>query len=288
MVKLALGTAQFGLPYGINNRAGQVSVAEGRAILEHARVRGVDTLDTAIAYGTSEARLGEMGVRPWRIVTKMPSVAAADTDIGTKVDTLVRGSLERLGVTQLAGLLLHRSSDLLGPDGAALFRALVHLREQGVVQKIGVSIYDPAELDALCSTYQFDLVQAPFNLLDRRLVASGWLDRLADSGTEVHVRSVFLQGLLLMEPSKRPVYFAPWARLWSALESWLDREGLPALHACLMDVWSFPTVSRVIVGVDSLDQLKSILQAIDTGVPRRCDQFQADEPALVEPSRWPA
>ena len=103
------------------------------------------------------------------------------------------GSLKRLGVSKLYGLLLHNSQQLLSSQGEALYQALVAIQGQGRVEKIGVSVYGPDELDAIWPSYKFDLVQAPFNILDRRLVISGWLARLGRSGTEIHVRSVFLQ-----------------------------------------------------------------------------------------------
>lgn len=70
--RLALGTAQFGMRYGVANRVGQVPAGEARRILERARTAGMDTLDTAAAYGASETLLGSVGVADWIVVTKLP------------------------------------------------------------------------------------------------------------------------------------------------------------------------------------------------------------------------
>lgn len=152
-MKLALGTAQLGLNYGIANRQGQVSVDEAEeAILRHAQSSGMDTLDTAMAYGDSEQRLGVIGVAGWHVVSKLPAIPDACPDVFRWVATSVQESLQRLQVTSLYGLLLHRPEQLLARDGERLYLALQQLKDDGVVGKIGVSIYDPSELDALCTT----------------------------------------------------------------------------------------------------------------------------------------
>src|SRR5581483_2256099 len=109
--------------------------------------------------------------------------------------------LLRLDVKTLYGLLLHRPQQLLGAEGPTLYQALQGLKKGGQVQKIGVSVYAPSELELLNLRYRFDLVQAPFNLVDRRLHTTGWLQRLKEDGVEIHTRSAFLQGLLLMSPA---------------------------------------------------------------------------------------
>lgn len=285
-MKLALGTAQFGSAYGVANRRGQVSVGEGSAILQLARSAGIDTLDTAMAYGDSEQRLGDIGVGSWKVVSKLSALPEQCRDIPAWVTASVRGSLSRLRIPHLYGLLLHRPGELLESAGTSVYQALVRLKDEGLVKKIGVSIYDPAELSALCSVYAFDLVQAPFNLLDRRLLDTGWLPRLAAQHTEVHIRSVFLQGLLLMSGDRRPPMFERWAPLWRAWASWLDQAGLTPVQACLRDALSFPDIGKVVIGVDSLSHLKEILQAANGPAPRIPESVSTHDPDLLNPSRW--
>lgn len=285
-MKLAVGTAQFGLAYGVANQDGQVGMREMEAILRRAAAAGVDTLDTALAYGDSEQRLGNAGVRTWKVVSKLPGRPVGSGNLADWVSTCVRGSLSRLQIPRLYGLLLHRPEQLLEPEGASIYRALVGLKGEGLVQKIGVSIYDPAELSALCSAYEFDLVQAPFNLLDRRLIHSGWLSRLAASGVEVHARSVFLQGLLVMPGSRRPKKFDRWAPLLERYTRWLDETGLTPLQACLRDALSVSDISRVLVGVDSLAQLEANLEAADGAPPPIPEWLATSDTDLLNPFRW--
>ena len=217
--KLALGTVQFGQNYGVSGGK-QVSRAEVGRILSYAKLHGINTLDTAIEYGDSEQALGETRVENFKVVTKLPAIPSECESIRQWVKDSVKESLDRLRIPQLHGLLLHRSGDLLGSLGPRLYEALSACKEQGLVRKIGISVYDPNELGTILDRYQMDLLQAPFNVLDHRLETSGWMQRLHDSGVELHVRSVFLQGLLLMAPNLRPRKFKRWNKIWDVVDHW--------------------------------------------------------------------
>ena len=285
-MKLALGTVQFGQSYGVANKAGQVPGAEAKAILEYAASNGIGMLDTAIGYGDSEQRLGEIGISDWQVVSKIPAVPEGCGDVGDWVIKSVEGSLQRLGIRRLYAVLLHKPQQLLGADGGQIYAGMQQLKESGLVQRIGVSIYDPAELDELFRGYAFDVVQAPFNLLDRRLIDSGWMSRLATKGTELHVRSIFLQGVLLMPPGDRPAKFNRWQVHWSAYDEWVRSCELTPLQACVRYSLSFPEISRVIVGVDFAHQLQEIVNSQDGVALDPPQSFRITDVDLLEPSRW--
>ena len=284
--RLALGTVQFGLSYGIANEVGQVAPDEGVAILSHARRHGIDTLDTAVAYGDSERRLGEAGVAGWRVVSKLPPVPSGCGDVAGWARQEVAGSLARLRVPRLEALLAHRAQDLAGAHAAILYHTMTELKREGKVLKIGASVYAPGDLETIVLRFPLDLVQAPLNIIDRRIAASGWLARLHDSGVEVHTRSAFLQGLLLMPNSVRPAAFQRWQPLWTAWDRWQAQSGQTAVRACLAFVLSHPEVDRVVVGVDSLRQLEDILTTdIEASMPPPDDLVSGDLD-LIDPSRW--
>ncbi len=285
-MKLALGTVQFGLNYGIANQSGQVSLDQAREVLDLARLQGIADLDTAIAYGDAEVRLGQMGVQGFRVVTKLPPLPAGVADAGVWAKAQLAASLHRLGLGGVYGLLLHSSADLLGPQGSALVQALEGLQAEGLVQKLGISIYAPSELDAVMPLARWGLVQAPFNLVDRRLQTSGWLQRLKDLGVEVHTRSAFLQGLLLTTAEDLPPKFLPWLALWQRWQVWQRATACSALGACLAFAQSFPEVNRVVVGVDGPAHLQGILAALREPVPPYWPEISSDDDRLVNPSRW--
>lgn len=286
-MKLALGTVQFGLSYGIANTQGQVTLDEARAIVEYAGNSGLNMLDTAAGYGDSELRLGAIGVKKWQIVSKLPVLPDSCGDVPKWVRETVVQSLKRLDVNALYGLLMHRPQQLLESNGAEIYRSLRKLQEDGLVRKIGVSIYAPSELDTICCRFPVDLVQAPFNVLDRRLIETGWLSRMQELGTELHVRSVFMQGLLLMAPEERPPKFDRWNRLWGDWYLWLKEVELTPLEACLRYALSYSEISRVIIGVDSLKHLKEVL-AVAGPIPEIPKSLRTAPPELLNPASWAA
>ena len=285
-MRLALGTVQFGVPYGVANKSGQVSRAEARAMLHLVSASGIDTLDTAIAYGESEKCLGEAGVEDFKVITKLPALPDVCLDVNGWVREQLSASISRLRTAKVYGFLLHRSEDLLGSNGAKLYRALKGIKESGLVNKIGVSIYSPNELDLLAKDFSFDLVQAPFNLIDRSFFESGWMHRLKDNGVEIHTRSAFLQGLLLMQKIDIPKKFSPWDHLWNRWHDWLLENNISSLQASLAFPLSFAEIDRVIVGSDSLSHLQKILDVIRVPLITNFPAIDCDDDCLKNPSRW--
>jgi len=283
--KLALGTVQFGLPYGVANSSGQPPLDEMHRILDCAREAGIDTLDTAVAYGDSERRLGEYGMSGWRVISKLP----ARSELGGAsawARACLKQSLADLKVNNLAGLMLHQSALLLGPEGDEIHACMCAMKDEGLVGKVGISVYSPAELEAVIPRFSFDLVQLPFNILDRRMLRSGWLDRLAHLKIEIHARSCFLQGLLLMNERRRPRKFDRWSSTWGRWGGWLHEAGISPLQACLAHSLSIPQISRVLVGVDDESQLREILQSSRLETPPPPDDLFSDDDNLINPSRW--
>lgn len=285
-MRIALGTAQFGLPYGISNHDGDVPPEEIQQILGLAKQHGIDTLDTAAAYGESESRLGQANVNGWHIISKLPPSKPDDYIADSWVSKSVHNSLERLGQSRLYALLLHRPQQLLEADGNIIYRSMQKLKEEGLVERIGISIYEPNELEALCIRFDLDLVQAPFNVFDRRLISSGWMDRLADKNIELHTRSVFLQGLLLMDPSTRPTKFQRWNKLFSTWDAWLIETGMTATEACIRYALSHEKIARVIVGIQTTSQLAEILAVSSNESLNVPLELNCITPDLLNPARW--
>jgi len=287
MTKLALGTVQFGLGYGVKNKSGQTSFAEAGKIWSVAKIAGIDLIDTAIAYGESEQVIGGLGVEGFKVVTKLPPIPVYIDDVAGWAEYQVSHSLRRLGVESVYALLLHRSSDFLQEHGRSLIGALDNLRKKGLVEKIGVSIYDPSELDSLLKIVEIGLVQAPLNLIDDRLESSGWLQRLEEQNIEVHTRSAFLQGLLLMEREEIPAKFERWSSLWDEWHRQLTMSKTSAVAACLSYPLSLRQVSRVVVGVETAEQLEWLIKAAGGPFVNQDWTFmRLQDPILMNPSNW--
>jgi len=284
--RLALGTVQFGLPYGVANQTGQVLRLEAKEMLELARNSGMKMLDTAKGYGDSEECLGELGSRGFDIVTKFPVTLDGCTDIGGLIQAEVEDSCARLKVGKIYGLLLHHSASLLGSNGKELVRALEDMKHKGLVEKVGISIYSPDELELVYQSFFPDIVQAPFNLIDRSLHTSGWMDRLKERGVEIHIRSVFLQGLLLMDREDIPSKFEPWQELWNTWHEWLKERDRSALQICLAFALHFPEIDRILVGADCSSQLQEIIDGAKAGYTGDFPEIESDDQSLINPSLW--
>jgi aryl-alcohol dehydrogenase-like predicted oxidoreductase len=286
MNRLALGTAQFGQDYGVANRSGQVSFDQIKESLHIAALHGVNTLDTAITYGNSESLIGQIGVEKFRVITKLPEIPRG-VDVQEWIKSQVMTSLGRLNTSSVYGLLLHRPQQFHGSFGLEILSALKTLKEKGIINKIGVSIYNPEDLDGLPLEH-IEIVQAPYNILDLRLFTSGVAKKLKDLGVELHTRSAFLQGLLLMPATDRPAKFKRWDDLWSKWDAWLRDHDISAKQACLGFVLSQKEIDRVIVGFDSSLQLKELLEIASKESLNDWPIFEESDLNLLNPSHWSA
>lgn len=287
--KIGLGTVQFGLAYGISNRAGKTPAEETASILAAAREAGVRALDTAPAYGESEAVLGRClgDPHPFDIVTKTAhGEAPYRASDRASVEGAFRESLRKLGQARVHGLLVHRVEDLLGPDGASLYDCLKGLRDEGLTARIGASVYTPEQVEELAGKYALDLIQLPFNALDQRMRARGILRGLKRAGAEIHARSAFLQGLLLMRPEELGAHFAPLLPHLRGYRAYLDERGLSPVQGALGFALGVEEIDAVICGVNTLAQFRELLSSSRPLPPEGFARFGIDDARFLDPSRW--
>lgn len=290
--RIGLGTAQFGLDYGISNPGGRVSVEEVRRILAYAEAQGIADLDTAAAYGCSEAVLGEVlaSGHAFRVVTKLSRIGPVRMTQAHREQTRASfmRSLERLRCSAVYALLIHDCDDILKPGGELLVALLAELKAEGLVRKIGISAYTCREVEAVLEHFTPDIVQLPINLLDQRPVRSGCLAGLYEDGIEVHARSVFLQGLLLMEPEGLPQYFEPIKDHLLRLRRKLSDSGSSPLEAALEYVMQQPEVNTVIIGVASYAELREMcVTAAGLGEPTTdYSTWALEDERFLNPSLW--
>ena len=283
-MKLGLGTAQFGQVYGVANAGEAVTDDVASAILAFAARHDIDLVDTAADYGSCETMLGRLGIDAFSVVTKLPGLPVDVKDVSAWVSDCVGRSQQRLGVESLYGLLLHRPGELLDGKGEALYEALAREKKAGRIGKFGVSVYSPGELETITRRFHVDLVQLPCNVLDRRFLDSGCLDMLSAANVEIHVRSAFLQGLLLM--NQLPDYFDRWREVFRTWHSWLTDNGVDPVDACLTFLKTLPGVDRIVVGATSVAQLEHITTSFYKSADYRLPDIGSPDEALVNPSKW--
>lgn len=289
-MRLGLGTVQFGLPYGITNKDGQVGPDEANRILQLAAKHGMQVLDTAAGYGNSETVLGQCLTEPhdFSIVTKTLPLRKDQIypeDVAL-VASAFEKSLSHLRQTSVHGLLVHHAADLLNPGGEHLYDSLQRWKEDGQVKKIGISVYDAVEVDRLFEKYVFDLVQLPLSIYDQRLAKDGTLQRLHAAGVEIHVRSAFLQGVLLMPTDALPEYFSSLKNHHSAYIEAMKLNGLSQLSGALGYFHQRPEVSTVLVGVQTWLQLQECLTAAKEISLPDCSCWAVNDPQMLDPRVW--
>lgn len=284
--RLALGTVQFGLDYGINNSRGQISPAEVFQILDLAASRGIDTLDTAANYGESETVIGQyLRNHPgaFKIISKLPAIKD-ETEIKTNLDA----SLERLGVSRLHGYFCHSFQTIVDfPD------TIERLRADGRADKVGLSLYYPHEIDHLIERkINFDIVQLPYNIFDQRFAAD--FARLKDRGVEIHVRSVFLQGLVFRSPDQIVGHFVGLHEKIKSLRAIASETGLSISSLCLNFALLNPLIDKVVIGVDSQQNLADNLLSVDESITNKVKshydpllKLKEDDETIIIPANWP-
>ena len=288
-MKLGIGTAQFGMDYGITNSCGKISIAEVRKVLDLAKENGVRFLDTAWSYGCSESVLGQIlgDDASFSIITKTP-VLRKKLVVQQDVEKLLNGfyqSLERLRQAGTYGLLVHMVDDLLVPGGELLWEALENLRNTGLVKKIGVSVYDTKQIGIVLEKYKIDIIQIPINVFDQKLLLNGCLKRLKACGIEIHARSVFLQGVLLARLGELPKKFA---ELYPHLRHYYEfvyKHKWNPIQAALGFVAGIEHIDCAIVGVDGYRQLREIIDNYIELDPRIFASVVSSS-CLLNPTNW--
>ena len=286
MNRIVLGGAQLGLPYGILNGGETLSREEVARILDTAVDHGIDSIDTAIAYGQSESIIGETSQNRFKIISKLPPLPVDISNVSEWVHSQVQGSLSRLKCTSLDALLLHRPQDLTGAQGAELYAAIGSLMAEKMIHRFGVSIYSPDDLEGIIGTFDIHVVQAPLNVFDRRIL--GVTDQLSALNIEVHARSVFLQGVLIASPKDRPQRFEPWSEHFSLFDEWVRSSGVSAMACCLGFALQQPGIAKLVIGTTSAESLDEIMNSIPNSVLEVPTHLQSSVEQLIDPRFWNA
>jgi len=291
--RLGLGTAQWGMPYGINNKIGQATDLEVKKLITSS-VENNLIIDTAWSYGKSETIIGRhLKCQRPQIVTKTKPIKFCSKPVPNSTNEVLddlHKSIETLGGPPIYGVLVHHVNDLLSPCGESLWKELVALKKTGVVKKIGCSLYNPNDFCDLSKRFSLDLVQTPLNVFDQRYLKSGLAQAMREGKVEVHLRSIFLQGLLLFEPTKLPPGLVC-ARLYlEAFKAIVDDLNIKAIHACLQFALQTTTTERLILGCETYNQWCEMLsfayKPLNQNQIEKMHDLAIDDPRVINPSLW--
>lgn len=294
--RLCLGTVQFGLEYGINNKTGKPSRDEVFAMLDYAIDQGIEYIDTAAAYGNAEELLGEYfrsrKIPPeLKVISKlMPNLIADDCkDAELLVINEIQGSLKKLGLSCLEGYLLHTPGNFYNPS---IMNGLKNAKEVGLIKNLGVSIYETQHALDVVNSGLVDFIQIPYNIFDQRLEMTDFYSLARANGVMVFGRAPFLQGLLFMQPDEVPEHLARARNYLQEFEQIIASYELQRVEASLLFSTQNPGIDRVVFGVDNMAQLKEDIAVIaNDSADGRCREelmqhFSSMEKEIIFPSLW--
>lgn len=285
-MKLAIGTAQFGMQYGLEKK--KIKISEIQKIKLFLVKSKILKIDTASNYGNSEKILGDSNFKNFKIISKIKIPKIKTSDIPDWISKEINISLKNIKSKKLYGLLIHDSRDLNGKKGILLINELKKLKKRGIVKKIGISIYNPNELNKVMRIFKPEIIQFPYNVLDQRIETTGWLKKLKSLKIETYARSCFLQGLLLNFKKKNKIKnnFKLYKSILNKWFVWCSDNNISPVKGCLDFVRSQNKIDYLIIGFNDLSELREIKKNFDNKKVFIPNIFSTNNINLIDPRKW--
>ena len=281
-MKIALGTVQWGLKYGINNTNGIPSNDELKKIFSIARKNNIDLFDTAVQYGDAEKRICKLSIPKDKVITKVGSFSE-----NNNLKDQIADSFKNLERESIYGCLFHNSKDLI--ENRQLWTNLKKYKKEGKINKIGYSLYEPSVLlELLEANIVPDIVQIPYNILDRKF--EPYFGLLKEYNVEIHIRSVFLQGLFFKSVDELDSKFEDLISPFNELKEIQVKTKLHVLSLALSFVIQNPSIDYIVLGVETARQLEEIITASKQNLPKKIikqiKSIKLDSKAILNPVNW--
>ena len=295
--KLVLGTAQLGLDYGIANKIGKPEENKAFEIMKYAVENGINYFDTAHSYGNSETTIGkflnifEVYKNKINIITKMPSLKKEKLN-EKNINNCFFESLHRLGQDSIYCYMIHDFSDI-ATNCDEIEKNFLKLKENGYIKKIGVSIYEPYQLEFLVKYFDFDLIQLPINIFDQRFITNRSLQWLKRKNIEVYARSIFLQGLLFLEENTLSPKMNKFKDYISRLNEISLKYNFSKEEIALLFVKAITEIDKIVIGVEKIDQLQRNVKILSKSgsfdkikTLINFEDFFIEDTNIINPRRW--
>jgi len=280
---LVIGTANFSMNYGLKHNSKAINNDKKKNIISFIKQKKINFFDTSQEYSDSESFLGRQNIYNIKVITK---VVFRKKKISEEyVEKLINKSLKKLKVKTLYALLFHNPEDLTGSKGKKIFSFLRKQKRIGKIKKIGVSLNSPDEINIFYKKIPIDIVQLPLNIFDQRLIHLGWLNKLKKENIEIHARSVFLQGLLLMKNTKIPKYFKKFEQNLKEWDAWTLKNRINKIDACLNFILN-NKVDKIVLGIDEKKHLKKILRFKKSAKDLNYSELSCNDLKLIYPKLW--
>jgi aryl-alcohol dehydrogenase-like predicted oxidoreductase len=283
-MKLVIGSAQLGMRYGLFNNK-KISFKEFKKIEKLVLKSKINFIDTATSYGDSEKIIGNSKLKNLHIITKIKIPNKKNINIKNWLLKEISKSLSKLKIKKIYGVLIHNYKDLLGKHGKNYLFSLQELKKKKIIKKIGISIYEPQEIKKIWNFWKPDIIQVPFNIIDNRILSSGWVNILKKFKVKIYARSIFLQGLLVNQDNSFKIN-KDYKILLNKYMNWCYKNNISLIHGCLHFVKQFKKIDYLVVGFNNYNQLKEIIDVFKKKqivVPRK---FSTNKINLIDPRKW--
>tara|TARA_B100001173_G_C15908955_1_gene513244 strand:+ start:45 stop:920 length:876 start_codon:yes stop_codon:yes gene_type:complete len=290
-MKAILGSAQFGLSYGITNLGGKVSRETTLDIITKAKKLGISIIDTAAVYGDSEKILGDIcsKIGGFDFISKIQIMHDTTQEA---VKGAIEKSCTRLRSSQLYGLLVHNAHQFLSLRYAdSIWNELLEQKRNGRIEKIGVSVYSPNQAREILKRFNIDMIQIPCNVLDQRFIESGMIEELKAHNVEVHCRSIFLQGLLLADSNFISSKFIKALPKFQIIDNICIKKKINKLDIILGYIKGIQDFDGVVFGVTTANELEEIMDVLSntsSNIIKNIDfsKLAMLDKEIIDPSLW--
>jgi len=277
--RLIIGSANFTQKYGADPI--KLNYRENKKILNLAKKNGIYEIDTAKTYLKNKDVFLNID-KKFKFSTKiMPDSKWVSLEFCQKQ---LDDHFKNLNTNKIETLLFHDVKILFTKAGIKIFKNLEVLKKKKYFQKIGLSIYDTSCLSYINSNYNFDVVQCPYNILDKRILTTGWYDKLKNQGIETHIRSIFLQGLLVNKLIYKKNYFKKWQKPFFNWFKNLENNNISPIDYCLSDLLNYD-FNKIIIGINNSRNLKEIINFKTIGKNKMIN-FNISDTKLIDPRNW--
>ncbi len=279
-MKFILGSAQLGFKYGLKKK--KINDKELDKIHEILKKNSLSTFDTAINYGDSQKRIGNLKIKK-KIITKIKLPKNNRINFKNWYDKVLLNTLDDLKTKKIYAILIHNTSDILRKN-PELLNAVLKSKREKLVSKVGISVYDLKEVNDVLKFWKPDIIQIPLNIFDQRFLKKNFLKKLKNQNIEIHVRSCFLNGVLLKDKLNKGNLKS--RDLFKKFIDWCKKKKISQLAACLHFIKKIKDIDGVVVGFDNSKQLKEIMYSFKKKLVLVPNDFANNERKLIDPRKW--
>jgi aryl-alcohol dehydrogenase-like predicted oxidoreductase len=284
--KIIIGTAQFIANYGIKNRKIKITKNKATTILKYCEKNKINILDTSDVYPCFKKFLPSYNLKNWKISLKISDDLFVKLFKKKRFTYFCNKILSKFKKKKIDYLFFHNTKSLLCKDGKNIYLEVQDLKKKGVIKKIGVSVYNLKEINNIIKNFRIDVIQIPFNVFDQRIKSERILKKLKSLKIEIHARSIFLQGLLLMKEKQLPKKFLMFDKHFKKWFQFYKKNKLSPLNECLNFAFNNTFIDKYVIGVDSIENLKEIINCKIKKNKRNYNNLKSENKFLIDPRTW--